>query len=496
MCIVEYFPPGVEKDTDFVKNSIKQGALSNSQGIGFAFKKNGRLYLHKGFGSNQVEDLLKEIESHALTKEDELLFHARIATSGGTRPEMTHPFVCSNDIEEVGFLKGYVDKPVLAHNGVFSRLGNSKYSDTFEFAHLILGDPAALNLLKLDQEAFSTSVKEILGSNKVVVMFPDKDETKVLGDFLTVDGCKFSNSGYRSYVRNVGGVERYDHFLGRPHSGRQTRIDDVDSRDSLDFDCTDGYGAGCFPSHGTHGGKTRSSTQRGIHPFNLDTRFIHSGVFHNWPVIYSNVALVPNIFNYSMLVGTCNNDISNFRKGDKFFLNTYDPFDGCAVCRDIEDSTNLLASFEEIQDLVKNCTFVPKATNGAFLKEYMRINNMLWELRVEAKKDLYDSENVLPISKTKIKDIYKFIVEEATTLVGSKFVLKNNKSRYSLIDSPKKGNLALGSIVNTESLVLWYAERQHLFPTHYQLSQTLVGNLLGKERSFFNEFGVGFTSLV
>lgn len=496
MCIVEYFPPGVDKDTEFVKESIRQGAASNSMGLGFAFKKNGKLYLHKGFESSRVNDLIKEIESHALTKDDELVFHARIATSGGTRPEMTHPFVCSNDIEEVGILKGYVEKPVLAHNGVFPKLGNAKYSDTFEFAHQILGDSAALALLKLDQEAFSESVKDIWGWSKVVVMFPGDEKTKILGEFVTDKDCKFSNNGYKTYVRNVGGVERRDNFQGRAYAygGRQGRIDDVDSRDGFEDEYDHSCGAGCFPSQGARIGQSRSSIQRGIHPFKLDESFVHSGMFHTWPVIYSNIALVPNIFNYDMLVGTCNNDIANFRKGEKIFLNSYDPFAGAAICNSVEDTSNILSCFEEIKDLVKNCTFVPKAVDGPFLKEYLKINDILWNIRVDNDRPLYDTDTDLPISKGKMKDIFKFVMDEATETVGGRLYLKANKSKYSLVDSPRKGSIALASIVSTAALVLWYAERQHLFPKSYQFSHTTVGWLIGKKNSFFSEFGAGFTT--
>lgn len=495
MCIVEYFPPGVDKDSEFVKESIRQGARSNGAGLGFAFKKNGRLYLHKGFLSSEVEVLIKEIESHALGKEDELLFHARIATSGGTRAEMTHPFVCSNDIEEVGFLKGYVDKPVLAHNGVFVGWGNTKYSDTFRFAHIILSEPAAISLLKLDPEAFATATKEVLSTNKIAVMFPGKDETRLLGDFYTDKDCKFSNGGYKSYVRNVGGVETRGNFRGEGQASLlpafNSRTDDDDWEGGEDGFEDFRHGQSVVPNQGAHVGRVRSTQIRGIHPFKLDERFVHSGVFYNWPVIYSNVGIVPNIFNYDLIVGTCIRDLSNHRKGDRLFLNSYDPFAGTAICTNIEDSKNVLADYELIKDLVVNCTFQPKASEGAFLREYTKINNILFDIRKDSDRELYDADDILPLSKTKMKDIYKFIVDQAINFVGQKIYIKANKSKYALIDSPNKAQAALQNIVSTDALILWYAERQHLFPKDLRLSQAIVTAVLKKDRSLFEEFGVG-----
>lgn len=495
MCIVEYFPPGVDKGTDFVKNSIREGARSNSQGLGFAFKKNGKLYIHKGFPSSEVELLIKEIEAHALTKEDELMFHARIATSGGTRPEMTHPFVCSTDVEEVCLLKGYVDKPVMSHNGVFSGWGNAKCSDTFMFANVILSNPASLALLKLDPEEFSNTVKSVLATNKVVVMFPGKDETRILGNFWEDQGCKFSNSGYKSYTRNVGGVEDRNHFRTRSEVKEllplftQRRIDDDDC-DSQDWDHSNG--AGYFPSQGAKNhGQNRSLETRGIHPFKLDERFIHSGVFYNWPVIYSNVGIVPNIFNYNLIVATCLRDLQNFKKGERLFLSSYDPFAGTAICKSVEHAS-LLSDYEEIKDLVINCSFQPKASEGHFLKEYNKINNLLFDLRKDNTNDLYDSITTLPLSKNKMKAIYKYIMEDAINFVGQKTFIKATKNKYQLIESPHKSSIAIQGIVNVDALILWYAERQHLFPLHYRLSQAIVLEVLKKDKSLFEEFGVGF----
>lgn len=504
MCIVEYFPAGVDKDTDFVKEAIRQGAKSNGCGLGFAFKKNGKVYLHKGFLSNEVEALLAEIHSHALTKDDELLFHARIATSGGTRPEMTHPFVCSSNEEEVGMLKGYVDKPILVHNGVFYDWGTPKHSDTFRFAHILLSEPAAITLLKKDPKAFENATKTVLASNKIIVMFPGADETRMIGRYEEDQGCFFSNTGYKSYVRNVGGVEhRNQTFRGSGSESPinfQRRFDDADDwhRDGFE-DCYDhSNGAGCFPSQGARVGQAvLSLDHKGIHPFELDQNFVHSGMFNSWPIIYSNVALVPNIFNYDMLVGRCNRNLANFKKGEAIHITSYDPFVGTAICKNIDD-TKALVDYEYIKDLVVNCEFVPKAVWGPFLKDYKKINDLLFNLRVEngaEGKALYDSLDNLPLSKNKMKSIYKFVMDDALNFVGQAIFIKGNKEKYSLIDSPKTAKIALVNNVKTDALILWYAERQHLFPKEYRFSAAVLQAILKKKQPFFHEFGVGISVL-
>jgi len=137
------------------------------------------------------------------------MVHARIGNKGAINEKMCHPFVASEDEDEVVFNDGFVDKPVFIHNGTFFKVGSysSVYSDSFFFARDYLGKKPLVNLLMEDPELFEDILDDKLNNSRVAVMFPNSDkEIITLGKFIEENGYLFSNIGYKNPdYRNVGG---------------------------------------------------------------------------------------------------------------------------------------------------------------------------------------------------------------------------------------------------------------------------------------------------
>lgn len=220
MCLITVCPCGTSKKREDLENFIKNGLGGNSDGAGIAIKyadKDG-LYFKKGF--TNYDDMADYIEGMSLKDQDILMLHYRIGTQGATNSFNTHPFIISQDISEMCVTEGITDKPLLMHNGIFygefsgPAFNSCYFSDTFYIATDFLAIPEVLALLKRDIHLFCKLYKDILAKNKIVVLFPDSNAIRSIGDFIRVNGYAHSNQGYcRTDYRNVGGTESY---LGLP----------------------------------------------------------------------------------------------------------------------------------------------------------------------------------------------------------------------------------------------------------------------------------------
>lgn len=305
MCIVEIFPEGVEKNTEFFFSAIEQGLKSNSCGGGFAHKRKGehKIFIHKGFKVSDIHNgnLRKAIEERDIKLEDEFVFHGRISTSGDTTSLMLHPFACSEDPEIINTIKGYVTVPVISHNGVFRSLGNKEglktsgisKSDTYEFAQYVMSDPAIQMLAKKDPVQLVSILDKIDFSwSKVSIIWPDDTPTSTLEPsnytWHKENGALFSNNGYKTYTRNVGGVE--DTEWRNRFQNRNADWIKNQKNNRLAY----GYAESedlFLQSQSRNGTDVTSKTD------------IYSGNINGIPIVYSNSRIIPNLLNMEMLVG-------------------------------------------------------------------------------------------------------------------------------------------------------------------------------------------------
>lgn len=132
MCVIIYKEAG--KNIPSIE-LLRRCWNANPHGAGIAVSLKGKVFFTKGLMS--FDDLMRELielDERFNLKEQKLFIHLRYGTSGGIRPEMTHPFPIEG--EELSSLKGWA-KVVLAHNGVIKGLGNEEKSDTYMLAEWI-----------------------------------------------------------------------------------------------------------------------------------------------------------------------------------------------------------------------------------------------------------------------------------------------------------------------------------------------------------------------
>lgn len=197
MCVIVIKPYNKEiPNEDLLKKCWK----GNDDGAGMMYQDGREIVIKKGF-MNFDELMLALWEVEEKVKDKNLVIHFRAASCVKVAPEFTHPFPVSNKLQD---LKELVcrTKMAVAHNGIFSRMGNREMSDTQEF---VLKKLAPLGRRLYERKVLEL-IAEIIGYSKLVFMFPSKDgrgRVEMLGEFKEKDGYFFSNlswmySSYRS----------------------------------------------------------------------------------------------------------------------------------------------------------------------------------------------------------------------------------------------------------------------------------------------------------
>lgn len=106
MCVI-----AINETTRMTEAHVKKMFGQNKDGAGIAWRENGRVQWRKGLSEEEMKDL-------CLTVPLPFVAHFRIASCGGIKPELTHPFPIMKEVPLA--LKGSSLHPVMFHNGHYS----------------------------------------------------------------------------------------------------------------------------------------------------------------------------------------------------------------------------------------------------------------------------------------------------------------------------------------------------------------------------------------
>lgn len=213
MCIILVKEKGIELPSDF-KRKILECMEGNKQGSGFAFKrKNSKsIYISKGYWDYQKA--MEAIDKLNITAEDEFMFHARISTAGKVDTANCHPFVVSDEKDTILFNNGYVQYPVMSHNGIFSDYSyrDSDYNDTYHYVKELVGIPYLRDMLIDMPEVLEKVIKSHTGICRVAFMFPGNTPMYLFNRdrFDEEEGILYSNTGHK-YVKYTTPVVHYEY---------------------------------------------------------------------------------------------------------------------------------------------------------------------------------------------------------------------------------------------------------------------------------------------
>lgn len=209
MCIIAVKKIGIDLPND---NVFRNCFYNNDDGAGFMYNKDGKVIIKKGYMNftdfkTALDDSLKEIKD---VKNTGMVFHFRITTQGGTKPQNCHPFPISN--RDIDLQATYFETDLgIAHNGIIDLTSGHNYgkydytlkkyvkkdthlSDTQLFIRDYLYGIYKLNNRFYDSEDGLDLVEKLIDS-KMAFLNPD-GEIKTVGVFNENKGMLYSNYTY------------------------------------------------------------------------------------------------------------------------------------------------------------------------------------------------------------------------------------------------------------------------------------------------------------
>lgn len=215
MCIIACY--NYKKGIKPTKERIEEMVKRNPDGVGVAYNNGARVYFAKALtNAERVWEFLNELPRGAR----DVVFHARIATSGGISAEKCHPFPLTSD-DDILQVRSYLTRgAVVFHNGVFSITPETGKNDTQTFIKYALSP-----LYKNDPEGvlagkYDYLIEQAVKGSRVVILHAKG--IKLFGANWTSDdgGVLYSNTSYKPYKPLYCYDLEDDRIYGRGYGAR------------------------------------------------------------------------------------------------------------------------------------------------------------------------------------------------------------------------------------------------------------------------------------
>lgn len=211
MCIAIVKPLGKTISKEILETCSK----NNPDGCGFAYIKDGTLWINKYMDFESFYKDYKDIEQTS-----PMLIHFRIATHGKVEVKNCHPFKLNN-------------RMALIHNGIISGYGDKQTkTDTQDFIDKVIGN---ISWKMWKNPSFIELVDNAIGYSKLCILDTDGNHY-IVGESKGewVDGIWYSNKSYKpkeiksstsskaTYNKqgtlwDMYGTETYDSWYQRTH---------------------------------------------------------------------------------------------------------------------------------------------------------------------------------------------------------------------------------------------------------------------------------------
>ena len=201
MCVICISDKGVKQPT---KELMRMMWNRNPHGAGFMYARSKYVYIKKGFMS--FDEFYEAVQAEHFTRNDVVVYHFRISTQGGVNPEMTHPFVLSDRLEDMEILHTRTNIGI-CHNGIIclTSNGDRQYSDTAYFIADYLSSMVS-KPSDLKDPVLLHKVGSLIGGSKMAFL-DYAGNVNTVGIFTTdVTGLKFSNTNFMPFRYDVFGV--------------------------------------------------------------------------------------------------------------------------------------------------------------------------------------------------------------------------------------------------------------------------------------------------
>ena len=192
MCIIAIKKKGNPLPSESIMETMFK---NNSDGAGFAYHLNDKVIIQKGFMTyNAFRRALNKVEEVIDVQNTSMLFHFRIATHGGVKPALCHPFPLSRKIPNLKRLYAQTNLAIV-HNGVIPIEPKGDISDTMEYIRTNLVDRSNRNFEFYRSKRQRKAILAEINNSRMAFLDCNGDVYTV-GDFVTENGIMYSNTSY------------------------------------------------------------------------------------------------------------------------------------------------------------------------------------------------------------------------------------------------------------------------------------------------------------
>lgn len=374
MCLIAIKPKGVEAYDELFIEGLLLSSKNNSDGIGFAYKKDGEGGVHYEKGFANIVPFIDKLRALELKKGDELIVHLRRASTGRKDASSCHPFVLSNidrDVDSCGPCKTY--NTVLFHNGHLSSFidTSGEFSDTYMFSKLFMRNKDVLDLLYKDKELFLQCFSLLIRPerNRMAFLSHVRERNLVtIGSFIEDKGYLFSNLSYKDgNIINAGGITITPDKNTSPMRGfnlaKNITIDSMQKR--------------------------------------LDTMLGYNDT--NIPKL---TLCASNFFEVILIAQRALADL-NIESGSKWTLSKWMPERKCLQLLNNFENPSIFA-WVDMESIKEDFIIVPKLTYMNKYKDYYRITHLIQPTKSAVKK-IHDKINSIARKKGKLPDYDQLI---------------------------------------------------------------------------------------
>lgn len=236
MCIISVKDSGADMPTE---QTIRIMFRKNPDGAGYMIQRNGKGAINIKKGFHDINEFVKAVQGLDVTKEDVLVMHFRIETSGGISDAMCHPFVAHKDPLVANITEIETELLCFAHNGIMRDLnGQSKeFSDTSLFAQDYLScDHIQKGLY--ESVAIQDMIEKYIDDSRLSILHPEKG-LLLIGDWIEEGDLFYSNKNYKETIYDYSGLNSWNGSLwgakrfNKPVGYKQPKKKDVELSDEV-----------------------------------------------------------------------------------------------------------------------------------------------------------------------------------------------------------------------------------------------------------------------
>ena len=190
MCVICSSTAGARQPS---VDELKAMWTANPHGAGYMYVRNGAVHIRKGFMT--WHEFLEAIVAEGFGEADAVVYHFRISTQGGVRPEMCHPFPLTSKLA-ITELTRVKCKCGIAHNGIIPCTADPydlEFSDT---AHFVAEYLSWMLITREDvkDKQMQRRIEKLIGRSKLALLTTDGVITEI-GEFHEIEpGLRVSNT--------------------------------------------------------------------------------------------------------------------------------------------------------------------------------------------------------------------------------------------------------------------------------------------------------------